>query len=568
MPISHKHVPFQYSDYISPLPADELIKIGSVKQSLYNEGVEKVQKRIDELDKYGFQIEKPEDRQYFSQEMDKLIKSVNESSAKTDFSNMANVRSILSIGRPLENDPYILNAIEGSKELQRRKKLLSELKSSERSPANDWLFMNDAEQWYNDGKVGSKLSKGKQYTPYTDPSEYVSKIVNKVKPNIETDIIRENGFLKKEEREELAKQRLKSWMENNLPPQIVNQIKIDAEYEIRNADPAQMKNNYFNTAYKQLNQVEDMMSRLESLSSVTKEQQDIYKNLIIRKRVLEEALQTAPESDEEAKNLYLQSAYDDFITGQADLYAYKKEKKDWSTDAYVLANYNASIRKTEREEREKADERIYRRRREIDAEFGINQGSGGTTGTGGTGGTGTTGGRGKKETESEKARKLKFETLKNKATQFNTSSSDWKTVTAINNEEDANKKLFVDAINKALSNKNYSTEAPITQLEDATIEVRKSGSGHEFRVKSTSKEDGFIIKDSEFENALKEFIFGSTTVSASGTNVQTAPRSMNPESASLSNYLGQTGEYKGASPSLSTSDIDAYYSAEEDQDED
>ena len=101
MPISHKHVPFQYSDYISPLPADELIKIGSVKQSLYNEGVEKVQKRIDELDKYGFQIEKPEDREYFSQEMDKLIKSVNESSAKTDFSNMANVRSILSIGRPL-----------------------------------------------------------------------------------------------------------------------------------------------------------------------------------------------------------------------------------------------------------------------------------------------------------------------------------------------------------------------------------------------------------------------------------------------------------------------------------
>lgn len=564
MPISHKHVPFQYSDYISPLPADELIKIGSVKQSLYNEGVEKVQKRIDELDKYGFQIEKPEDREYFSQEMDKLIKSVNESSAKTDFSNMANVRSILSIGRPLENDPYILNAIEGSKELQRRKKVLSELKSSERSPANDWLFMNDAEQWYNDGKVGTKLSSGKEYTPYTDPSEYVSKIISKVKPNIETDIIRENGFLKKEEREELTKQRLKSWMENNLPPQIVNQIRIDAEYEIRNVDPAQMKNNYFDAAYSQFSKVEDMMRRLESLSSVTKEQQDMYKNLIIRKKVLQEALAEAPESDEEARNLYFQSAFDDFITGELDLYAYKKEKKNWATDAYRLADYNASIRRAERQEREAADERIYRRRREIDAEFGINQGSGGTTGTTGTG---TTGGRGKKETESEKARKLKFETLKNKATQFKTNSSDWVDVTAINNEAPEMQRLYIDAINKALSNKNYSTKAPITELEEAYIEVRKSGSGHEFKVKSTPEEDGFIIKDSDFENALKEFIFGSTTVSASGTSVQTTPSTaMN--AGPMSGYFNDAGDYTGNTSSLSASDVDNYYSTEEDQEED
>ena len=77
MAISHKHSPFVYPDYISPLPADELIRVGTIKQQLYNEGVAKVQNQIDTLDQYGFSIVKEEDKKYFSQEMDKFMKAIN-----------------------------------------------------------------------------------------------------------------------------------------------------------------------------------------------------------------------------------------------------------------------------------------------------------------------------------------------------------------------------------------------------------------------------------------------------------------------------------------------------------
>jgi len=221
MPVSHRHQFLKYPGFVEPLPAEELIKVGLVKQQMFDQNVAIIQEHIGELDQYGFSLVKDVDKQYFSKEMDKFLKAVNQSVGKTDFSHIANVRNILSIGRPLESDPYILNAIEGSEELRRRQKYLESLPANQRGVSNDWYYMKDAQDWFSDGQVGSKLSTGKEYTPYADPSKFVADAVKNVKPDIRTDVIKKNGYLTTIEIEELTNRRLREYLEENLPSNVV-----------------------------------------------------------------------------------------------------------------------------------------------------------------------------------------------------------------------------------------------------------------------------------------------------------------------------------------------------------
>jgi hypothetical protein len=235
MPISRSHQPLKYSDYISPLPADELIKFAAKRQELYDEGVNKIEKRIDELDQYGFSLMKDEDKQYFSQEMDKFIKSVNQSSAKADFSNMANVRSILSIGRPLETDPLILNAIQSSAEIKRRQAELAKMGTKERSAANDYDYFKEAYEYLSDGQVGSKIkNSGKAYTPYKDLSEKFLKVYDKIKPKVEStpSFTPDGRYIITTKAEGVDAARLREAFEAVLDESDKNQLRIDVNYDI------------------------------------------------------------------------------------------------------------------------------------------------------------------------------------------------------------------------------------------------------------------------------------------------------------------------------------------------
>jgi hypothetical protein len=234
MPISHKHSGFVYPDYISPLPADELIRVGTIKQQLYSEGVAKVQNEIDTLDQYGFSILKEEDKKYFTQEMDKFMKTLNEGAAKTDFANMNSLKDLLSVGKPLENDPYILNAIQSSAEVKRRQQALSSMKPEERSAANDFDFMSEAYDYLSDKRVGAKISNaGKAYTPYINLSKKYMEVVDKIKP--ETTQVPEfvNGrWIVTTKTEELSAARLNEAFEASLDEAGRNQLRIDTKYDV------------------------------------------------------------------------------------------------------------------------------------------------------------------------------------------------------------------------------------------------------------------------------------------------------------------------------------------------
>jgi len=351
MPVSHRHQFLKYPGFVEPLPAEELIKVGLVKQQMFDQNVAIIQEHIGELDQYGFSLVKDVDKQYFSKEMDKFLKAVNQSVGKTDFSHIANVRNILSIGRPLESDPYILNAIEGSEELRRRQKYLESLPANQRGVSNDWYYMKDAQDWFSDGQVGSKLSTGKEYTPYADPSKFVADAVKNVKPDIRTDVIKKNGYLTTIEIEELTNRRLREYLEENLPSNVVGQIKLDALYKTKDVPEEQMVDYYYNTRYKKLRETEALLQGYQQYKDVlNSRQQQEMQDLQLQAQILLNTLSNPPETKEAAYNAWVNDHYNDFITGQSNFYSYQEMKKKVEADKYSLADYQSSLRITAAEE--------------------------------------------------------------------------------------------------------------------------------------------------------------------------------------------------------------------------
>ena len=484
MAISHRHRSFEYPEYISPLPADELIKIGTIKQSLYNEGVDKIQKRIDELDKYGFDLVKEEDKKYFSQEMDKFIKSVNTSAAKTDFSVLPNVRNILSIGRPIENDPNILNAIQSTAEYRRRQQELAKIPAKDRGPANDWAFMNDANEWLNDGKVGSKLSSGKTYTPYVNPAEYVMDAVKKMEPIIKAQVIDDGkGFLRDYEVKELTQQRLKEWMETSLPPQIINQIRLDAEYEIKDIDDGQLQNYYFDKNYKHFETLNNLIGRYEQLGQMNADEQKNYKSLLMQREITKKALQGAPENSQDAKAILLNQYYQNFITGQAEAYAYRQEKESWKAQPYRLADYMSSLRKAEMKERNKQSLDLYEKKMKIMKDLGMGKF------------------KPKAMTQTEKKALTEANVLFKKFTNQRTNSKDWVDVTGLSADEQ-------EKLNQILTSAAVGYVKDFSDKDLEKIQVKQNPDGtYMFRLSGNSGMFSGDVKDiyqDRFEDAFRD----------------------------------------------------------------
>lgn len=182
MPISSQHTKFVYPEYISPLPADELIKFAQKKQEMYDEGVSKVQQSIDSYNSLRGSILTDVEKEYFDKTMGNLVKAIS-NSAGLDFSNKANVQAVVNIGKPLERDSNILTAISNGKEVSRRQEQLSKMKPGERSAVNDFYYMKDVNDYMASGKLGQKIGYGKEYTPYVDLSKDWMEFMKTQKPN-------------------------------------------------------------------------------------------------------------------------------------------------------------------------------------------------------------------------------------------------------------------------------------------------------------------------------------------------------------------------------------------------
>jgi hypothetical protein len=95
MAISAQHTQFVTSPYINALPAEDLIKVALKKQEMYDEGKKQIKQNLDNYGKLRSNIINENERNYFDQELNKMVKNVQQN-AGLDFSNMSNVEAVIN----------------------------------------------------------------------------------------------------------------------------------------------------------------------------------------------------------------------------------------------------------------------------------------------------------------------------------------------------------------------------------------------------------------------------------------------------------------------------------------
>jgi hypothetical protein len=377
MPISAQHTRFVYPDYVSALPADDLINLAVKKQEMYTEGLAKVQQNVDAYGQLRNNIKTDVEREYFDKTMDNLVSTINQS-AGLDFSMKGNVQAVLNIGKPLEKDEYITTAISNGKEITRRQETLAKLKSDERSAANDADYFEDVQDYMKSGKLGYKLGT-KEYTPYIDISKEINERMKGAKENGTVDIMMDGKYIRTESTKGLSPQEVAAKISAGLGVKEKNQLRIDAMYDLKQKGMEQGHADVVNY-YSNLKQSSEA-TLLESQNRL-KEAQDAYAKTPTESA--RQALEAVRGPLEEARlqvevanknltqvsdinnfnpNQYVNLFTNNFIANQANAYAYRQVEQKIQADPYGvqaesarnamnLASYNSQLRRQEAEEKE------------------------------------------------------------------------------------------------------------------------------------------------------------------------------------------------------------------------
>jgi hypothetical protein len=376
MPISANHNRFADSQYISALPADDLINLAVKKQEMYTEGLTKVQQSVDAYGQLRNNIKTDVEREYFDKTMDNLVKTIN-SSAGLDFSMKGNVQAVLNIGKPLERDEYITTAISNGNEITRRQETLGKLKSDERSAANDADYFEDVQDYMKSGKLGYKLGS-KEYTPYIDISKEINERMKGAKENGTVDIMMDGKYIKTESTKGLTEDQVAAKIRAGLGGKEYNQLRIDAMYDLKQRGVEQGHAEVVNY-YANLKQTSEAIL-LQSQNNL-KAAQDAYAktptesarlDLEAVRGPLEEArvqvevanknLTKVSDPTNFNPNQYVNLFTDKFISNQSNAYVYKQVEAKIEADPYGtieansrkainLAAYNSQLRMQENEQK-------------------------------------------------------------------------------------------------------------------------------------------------------------------------------------------------------------------------
>jgi hypothetical protein len=370
MAISAQHTKFVYPDYVSPLPAEDLIKVALRKQEQFDQNVTKVQSQLDIYGQLKNNIYNEGEKAYFDETMTKLVKAVNDS-AGIDFSKTANVQAVLNIGKPLEKDGVIVNSIQNGKEIQRRQKTLSELDQSKRGPANDWFYMQDAYDYMKSTELGTSIAKGKEYNEFVDISDMVVDLVKNFSKEEQEEFYRQGGgmtegYLEKITQQGFSKNKLAEKIRGMIStdPKAARQLELDTQYAYNNLGPQRAHQMY----------VEDQTLKVATLDNAiaeTKEKLDYYtaQNARVKSPTLQKeidglnsdlttltqyrtvASQNAAKSfDQFNPQDYYGTYQNNFVTSLANTYSVQKISKDLKDDKVwdVIqkrnqANYEAKL---------------------------------------------------------------------------------------------------------------------------------------------------------------------------------------------------------------------------------
>ena len=357
MPISANHNKFVYPDYISPLPADDLIKFASKKQEMYNEGEAKIQQTIDSYQKVKNQLVRDADKAYFDKSMSGLVKAIN-SSAGLDFSNKSNVQAVLNIGKPFENDPTLIKSITSSANYNKMMEDYKKLDAKSKSPSNDHMYFKGINSWMQDPNVGASLGYN-QYKPYADGVvKKWGELEKDLKPNIETvyEQSPDGRWITKQKISGVDQERFMKAYMSSLTPQEQEQLQIDAAYSLDLQGKDNVFANWQQSQQSNLNAYSSQLEELEGKKKIAvsklgendpttlKLDAEIKKARMYRDATATRASKT-PESISDSE--LISHLIDSQVFDAAEGYAYKQVESDLNENKYTLEAYKSSLNMSE-----------------------------------------------------------------------------------------------------------------------------------------------------------------------------------------------------------------------------
>lgn len=353
MPIGARHTKFEYPEYISPFPADELIKLAVKKQEMYDEGRSLVQKQIDTYGQIRNQLVKDQDKEYFDKSMSGLVKAINQS-AGLDFSNKSNVQAVLGIGKPFESDSNLINAVNSSKNYSKMMEDYKKLDPKLKSPSNDHAYFKGIKSWMDNPNVGAQLNYS-SYKPYADGVvKKWGELEKDLKPNIETvyEQSADGRWITKQKISGVDQERFMKAYMASLTPQEMEQLQMDASYnlDVRGKESVfekwQQSQQSNLSAYNR--QVEDLEGKRQQAASKLGENDpmtlkldaEIKKAKMFRDATADKASKTLETINDSELVSYL---IDDQVFNAAEGYAYQQIESDLNENKYTLEAYKSSL---------------------------------------------------------------------------------------------------------------------------------------------------------------------------------------------------------------------------------
>ena len=361
--ISHQKQQIDFGEYKPILQSEDILKNAQVRQDLADQNLAAVKDAVDTYGRLRSYLINDNARNYFDQELKKLTGAIKEN-AGLDFSNKANLASVLNIGKTFENDKYIVNGLKWGKEKERRAKELQSMDEKFRNADTDLVFMNDIYEYEKEGGLDSKVNSGVTYSPYTDVSEEILKIEKEVEASVRAEVSKiGNGLLNVKQIEEKTAEEVRRRIQN-LSPEHQQQVDIHARAAMIRMGKENTYKVVKETQLAQLQMTEMLLAESQrfladysSLSAVDKKRYEgefIRANEIIKestrtKKVLEDEIKLP--ADQYNPDYYLTIFRNRFIGQLAEKAAYTKTTQEVRDDKMALkqADYNFDISRMRQE---------------------------------------------------------------------------------------------------------------------------------------------------------------------------------------------------------------------------
>jgi hypothetical protein len=145
-----------FSPYIQQLPVEAMVNVGTQKQQLYNEGLQRIQSQIDSV--AGMDVVRDVDKSYLQSKLDQLgsnLKSV----AAADFSDFQLTNSIGGAINKIAKDNNVVNAVSSARMYRQQTELLrKDITEGKSNPANELAFNKAASKWLNSNNIEDVFS--------------------------------------------------------------------------------------------------------------------------------------------------------------------------------------------------------------------------------------------------------------------------------------------------------------------------------------------------------------------------------------------------------------------------